>query len=35
MCVLGVLPPLVIGTTIGLLSGYFRGLTDALFMCPI
>jgi len=32
MCVLGVLPPLVIGTTIGLLSGYFRGLTDALFM---
>lgn len=32
MCVLGVLPPLLIGTTVGLLSGYFRGLTDALFM---
>ncbi|HTN98514.1 MAG TPA: ABC transporter permease [Nordella sp.] len=32
MCVLGVLPPLIIGTTVGLLSGYFRGLTDALFM---
>lgn len=32
MCVLGVLPPLIIGTTVGLLSGYLRGLTDALFM---
>lgn len=32
MCVLGVLPPLIIGTTVGLLSGYFRGLTDAVFM---
>lgn len=32
MCVLGVLPPLIIGTTVGLLSGYFRGLTDTVFM---
>lgn len=32
MCVLGVLPPLIIGTTVGLLSGYFRGLTDQVFM---
>lgn len=32
MCVLGVLPALVIGTTIGLVSGYFGGLIDAVFM---
>ena len=32
MCVLGVVPALVIGTTIGLVSGYYGGLTDALFM---
>jgi peptide/nickel transport system permease protein len=32
MCVLGVLPALFIGTTIGLISGYYGGLTDAVFM---
>ncbi|WP_425537805.1 ABC transporter permease [Pseudaminobacter soli (ex Li et al. 2025)] len=32
LCVIGVLPPLVIGTTIGLLSGYFGGVVDSLFM---
>lgn len=32
MCVLGVVPALIIGTTIGLVSGYYGGLTDALFM---
>ena len=32
LCVAGVLPPLVIGTTIGLLSGYFGGLVDTVFM---
>ena len=32
MCVLGVLPALVIGTIVGLLSGYFGGLFDALLM---
>lgn len=32
MCVLGVLPSLLIGTLIGLLSGYYRGIIDAIFM---
>ncbi|AHG50152.1 nickel ABC transporter permease (plasmid) [Rhizobium leguminosarum bv. trifolii CB782] len=32
LCVAGVLPPLLIGTTIGLLSGYFGGAVDNLFM---
>lgn len=32
LCVIGVLPPLLIGTTIGLLSGYFGGVVDGLFM---
>lgn len=32
MCVLGVVPPLLIGTCVGLLSGYFGGLVDTLFM---
>lgn len=32
MCVLGVLPALFIGTTIGLVSGYYGGVIDAVFM---
>lgn len=32
MCVLGVLPALAIGTTIGLVSGYYGGVIDAVFM---
>lgn len=32
LCVIGVLPPLLIGTVVGLASGYFGGLTDSLFM---
>jgi peptide/nickel transport system permease protein len=32
LCVVGVLPPLLIGTTVGLLSGYFGGAVDAIFM---
>jgi peptide/nickel transport system permease protein len=32
LCVVGVLPPLLIGTTVGLISGYFRGVVDSLFM---
>ncbi|WP_313527673.1 ABC transporter permease [Shinella sp.] len=32
LCVAGVLPPLLIGTTIGLLSGYFGGVVDNVFM---
>ncbi len=32
LCVVGVLPPLVIGTVVGLLSGYFGGMVDAVFM---
>lgn len=32
LCVAGVLPPLLIGTTIGLLSGYFGGAVDVVFM---
>jgi peptide/nickel transport system permease protein len=32
MCVLGVLPALFIGTTVGLISGYYGGVIDALFM---
>jgi peptide/nickel transport system permease protein len=32
LCVAGVLPPLLIGTTIGLLSGYFGGMVDNVFM---
>jgi peptide/nickel transport system permease protein len=32
MCVVGVLPPLIIGTMVGLLSGYFGGVIDNVFM---
>lgn len=32
LCIVGVLPPLLIGTVVGLASGYFGGLTDSLFM---
>ncbi len=32
LCMAGVLPPLMIGTTIGLLSGYFGGAVDTMFM---
>ncbi len=32
LCVFGVLPPLLIGTTVGLLSGYFGGVVDSIFM---
>ncbi|WP_027667856.1 ABC transporter permease [Rhizobium leguminosarum] len=32
LCVAGVLPPLLIGTMIGLLSGYFGGVVDTVFM---
>ena len=32
LCVIGVLPALTIGTTVGLLSGYFGGAVDTLFM---
>lgn len=32
LCVVGVLPPLLIGTTVGLVSGYFGGMVDTLFM---
>lgn len=32
LCVAGVLPPLLIGTIIGLLSGYFGGAVDTVFM---
>lgn len=32
LCFAGVLPPLLIGTTIGLLSGYFGGVVDNVFM---
>ncbi len=32
LCVLGVLPPLIIGTFVGLLSGYFGGIIDSIFM---
>lgn len=32
LCVIGVLPPLLIGTTIGLVSGYFGGVVDGVFM---
>lgn len=32
MCVLGVLPALLIGTSVGLLSGYYGGWFDALLM---
>lgn len=32
LCVVGVLPPLLIGTFVGLVSGYFGGLVDGLFM---
>lgn len=32
LCFIGVLPPLLIGTVVGLTSGYFGGLTDSLFM---
>ncbi|MBZ3695227.1 ABC transporter permease [Phyllobacterium calauticae] len=32
LCVVGVLPPLLIGTTLGLLSGYFGGVVDVIFM---
>nr|WP_244483487.1 ABC transporter permease [Mesorhizobium sp. 1M-11] len=32
MCLAGVLPPLFIGTTVGLLSGYYGGAVDTLLM---
>lgn len=32
LCVAGVLPPLLIGTAVGLLSGYFGGIIDSAFM---
>ena len=32
LCVAGVLPPLVIGTAVGLFSGYFGGAVDSLLM---
>jgi peptide/nickel transport system permease protein len=32
LCVVGVLPPLLIGTVVGLVSGYFGGVIDSLFM---
>ena len=32
MCVAGVLPPLAIGTTVGLVSGYYGGFVDTLLM---
>nr|WP_314091796.1 ABC transporter permease [uncultured Shinella sp.] len=32
MCLAGVLPPLVIGTTIGLVSGYYGGFVDTVLM---
>jgi peptide/nickel transport system permease protein len=32
LCVVGVLPPLLLGTLVGLVSGYFGGLVDGLFM---
>lgn len=32
LCVAGVLPPLAIGTAIGLFSGYFGGVIDSIFM---
>jgi len=32
LCVIGVLPPLLVGTAVGLVSGYFGGVVDSLFM---
>lgn len=32
LCVVGVLPPLLIGTIVGLVSGYFGGMVDSIFM---
>ena len=32
MCIAGVLPPLLIGTTVGLLSGYYGGVVDTALM---
>ncbi|MCB1446781.1 MAG: ABC transporter permease [Rhizobiaceae bacterium] len=32
MCLAGVLPPLVIGTTVGLVSGYYGGFVDTVLM---
>lgn len=32
LCIAGVLPPLLIGTAVGLFSGYFGGLIDNVFM---
>ena len=32
MCVAGVVPPLVIGTTVGLVSGYYGGFVDTVLM---
>lgn len=32
LCVIGVLPPMLIGTSVGLASGYFGGVVDTVFM---
>jgi peptide/nickel transport system permease protein len=32
MCLAGVLPPLIIGTTVGLVSGYYGGFIDTVLM---
>lgn len=32
LCVVGVVPPLLIGTVVGLISGYFGGVVDSIFM---
>ncbi len=32
LCVIGVLPPLLVGAAVGLVSGYFGGVVDSLFM---
>lgn len=32
LCLVGVIPPLLIGTAVGLASGYFGGIVDTIFM---
>ena len=32
LCIVGVLPPLLIGSVVGLASGYFGGMVDTVFM---